>query len=849
MLAVAKEDLEALRRKTFKLIFVLGSSGTGKRTQCAKLVNELKYHHISTGDLIKDHIKRKTHLGELCESYTSKGASIPFELTTNILVKAIITSNSKCYLIESFPMSIQQALYFEKHIKEIGLILNFQASEEVCLMRTKTRAIQEKRLEEMSDERNKDHLREFREQSEPLIQFYQKFGVVRNINAELEVSQVFEAVKEKLYPTIYLIIGKKYSGKSTLGSMLSQRMSLKKIDYKEFINSESISKKKNDDHFVLNALINQLRQEESPRVLIEDFPLKKESCNYFVKNCKQFERVFYLNLDDSNASERMNKLGFTHPSYIGCSELNNQLFDFESKKDVVEFLRQKTKMTEVNVNNHINLVFDNLLSHIAPSVLLFSHNKKEENSLTSMNELIEYFTTTLSYEIVNIHDVIHENIKRHTGLGQKIEQFQNDLQNVPLELILESLKPVLFKEKNNKYILLNFPKIQDEISQFETHICKVQRLIYVSLSKHLPIEDSSVELYMKKDNRMFVYKNPSIDEYVINDILGLNRDVTIAYGMPLSGKSTINNHLKTNYNYTMINFVEFILELKRIKGNEQDPPQEAEATELTYPELLEGFKKYINSLPLNRKICLENIFGPPNELITEIEQVKKLFEITGKPRQFFEITCRDEVLMDRWKEVKGIAEEVQEEQKAEFIETLDKPKKICEFLKSISYKTINIDTNYSAFKSKMIFDANFGRNLIVIKHDYNLGIDEHLNLFSACNQMLVVNVPRLIYKQFYLNNDFARKLEDSYCKRQLNLELGLNEEVMIYNKYNPIHFDEILVNELISQYILENSLEIEETGNFILLTGYLNNDLLSQSDKCFDLPLYEVKKLISLGKK
>ena len=110
-------------------------------------------------------------------------------------------------------------------------------------MRTKTRAIQEKRLEEMSDERNKDHLREFREQSEPLIQFYQKFGVVRNINAELEVSQVFEAVKEKLYPTIYLIIGKKYSGKTTLGNMLSQRMSLKKIDYKEFINTESISKK------------------------------------------------------------------------------------------------------------------------------------------------------------------------------------------------------------------------------------------------------------------------------------------------------------------------------------------------------------------------------------------------------------------------------------------------------------------------------------------------------------------------------------------------------------------------------------------------------------------------------
>jgi adenylate kinase family enzyme len=847
MLAVAKEDLEALRRKNFKLIFVLGSSGTGKGTQCAKLVNELKYHHISTGDLIRDQIKRKTHLGELCESYTSKGELVPFELIINILVKAIITSNSKCYLIDGFPRSMEQALYFEKHIKQIGLILNIQANEEVCLMRIKSRAAQEKRADDMSEEVIKHRLREFREQSEPVIEFYQKFGVVRNINAELEVGQVFETVKEKLYPTLYLIIGKKYSGKTTLGNLLAQRMGLKTIDYKEFINSENISKKRNDEQFVLNSLINQLRQEESPRVLIEDFPLKRESYNYFVKNCKQFERVFYLNLDDNNASERMNKLGFTHPSYKGCSELNNQLFDFDSKKDVIDFMRQKTKMTEVNVNNHISLVFDNLLSHIAPSVLLFSHNQNEENSLTSMNELIEYFKSTLSYEIVNIPDVIHENIKRHTQLGKKIEQYQNDLQNVPLDLILEALKPVLFKEKNNKYILLNFPKNQDEISEFEKHVCKIQRLIYVSQSKHLPISDNSFELYMKKDNRMFVYKNSTIDEYVINDILGLNRDVTIAYGMPLSGKSTINNHLKTNYNYTMINFVDFIVELKRIKGNEQDPPQEAEATELTYPELLEGFKKYINSLPLNRKICLENIFGAPNELITEVDQVKKLFEITGKPRQFFEITCRDEVLMDRWKEVKGITEDVQEEQKAEFVETLDKPKKICEFLKSISYKTIPIDTNYSAFKSKMIFDANFGRNLIVIKHDYNLGIDNHLYLFAACKQMLVVNVPRLIYKQFYLNNEHARRLEDSYCKRQLNLEGGLNEELMIYNKYNPIHFDEGIVNELISEYILENSKEIEETGNFIILTGYLNNDLLSEGDKCFDLPLYEVKKLISLG--
>ena len=55
---IDNEDLDALRKRKLKLVFILGGPGAGKGTYCAKLVSEFKYNHISTGDCIRDEIKR-----------------------------------------------------------------------------------------------------------------------------------------------------------------------------------------------------------------------------------------------------------------------------------------------------------------------------------------------------------------------------------------------------------------------------------------------------------------------------------------------------------------------------------------------------------------------------------------------------------------------------------------------------------------------------------------------------------------------------------------------------------------------------------------------------------------------
>lgn len=260
--------------------------------------------------------------------------------------------------------------------------------------------------------------------------------------------------------------------------------------------------------------------------------------------------------------------------------------------------------------------------------------------------------------------------------------------------------------------------------------------------------------------------------------------------------------------------------------------------------LLTEFKNFIKDIPKNQKICVENLLNP---IIIDLDGVTKFLEILGRPRYFFEIFCNEVALIDKYKVKNEIAEELSEDQKAEFEKAQEIPKKIIDLLKNYAYKTVKIDTSFSEWKSLNNFDYNFGRNMIVIKHDYSLNLDNSLYLTAASNKILYVNVPFLIYKQFYLHSSWKERLENSYSKKILNIEDFDDFERKIYKTYNPLHFQENVVNDLILNYINENSKENEDNDNMVILSGYLNYDLLPKEDAPFNLPIYEVKKLLNIG--
>ncbi|MDE6629496.1 MAG: nucleoside monophosphate kinase, partial [Muribaculaceae bacterium] len=71
-------------------VVIFGAPGSGKGTQSEKLIEKYGLHHISTGEVLRDHIARKTPIGEIASGYISKGQLIPDELMIKILEDIIV---------------------------------------------------------------------------------------------------------------------------------------------------------------------------------------------------------------------------------------------------------------------------------------------------------------------------------------------------------------------------------------------------------------------------------------------------------------------------------------------------------------------------------------------------------------------------------------------------------------------------------------------------------------------------------------------------------------------------------------------------------------------------------------
>lgn len=113
-----------------KVIFVLGGPGSGKGTQCARLVEQWGFVHLSAGDLLRAEQQREgSQYGELIASYIREGQIVPQEVTIALLQNAIQerldSSGGARVLVDGFPRKMDQAELFDQKVRlaacQVGL--------------------------------------------------------------------------------------------------------------------------------------------------------------------------------------------------------------------------------------------------------------------------------------------------------------------------------------------------------------------------------------------------------------------------------------------------------------------------------------------------------------------------------------------------------------------------------------------------------------------------------------------------------------------------------------------------------------------------------------------------------
>ena len=185
-------------------IVIFGAPGSGKGTQSDKLIEHYNLFHISTGDVLRDNIRRGTELGQIAKGFIDQGQLVPDELIIDILAQVLDDNKDKAsegVIFDGFPRTIPQAKALEQLLADRGTqidaVVGLEVPEEELIKRILLRGQMSGRTDDNEDTARK-RLDTYHNQTAPLKAYYEQQGKYRAINGLGSIDGIFELIKEAL---------------------------------------------------------------------------------------------------------------------------------------------------------------------------------------------------------------------------------------------------------------------------------------------------------------------------------------------------------------------------------------------------------------------------------------------------------------------------------------------------------------------------------------------------------------------------------------------------------------------------------------------------------------------------
>ena len=206
-------------------IIMLGAPGAGKGTQAKKIAAKYAIPHISTGDIFRANIKNNTELGQKAKTYMDKGELVPDSLVVDLIMDRFKEADcANGYVLDGFPRTIPQAEALDNALKangeKVDFAINVEVPDENIINRMSGRracvgcgatyhikynptkvegvcdACGEKLILRDDDkpETVKNRLSVYHEQTQPLIDYYNKAGVLAEVDGTKDMEDVFKDI-------------------------------------------------------------------------------------------------------------------------------------------------------------------------------------------------------------------------------------------------------------------------------------------------------------------------------------------------------------------------------------------------------------------------------------------------------------------------------------------------------------------------------------------------------------------------------------------------------------------------------------------------------------------------------
>lgn len=180
-----------------RLIF-LGPPGAGKGTQADILADFWHIPHISTGDILRSSVSRKTELGLKAQAYMDQGELVPDALVIDLIRDRLTQSDAaEGWILDGFPRNVAQASFLDALLVSIeqkyDRVINLDVPDEILIVRMLGRG-----RKDDNEEVIRRRLEVYRNQTAPLIDFYQDANQLISIDGNQSMAEVTEALKSSI---------------------------------------------------------------------------------------------------------------------------------------------------------------------------------------------------------------------------------------------------------------------------------------------------------------------------------------------------------------------------------------------------------------------------------------------------------------------------------------------------------------------------------------------------------------------------------------------------------------------------------------------------------------------------
>lgn len=210
-------------------VILLGPPGAGKGTQATTIVKEYQIPHISTGDIFRENIKNGTELGKKAQEYMNQGELVPDDLVIEIATDRLAREDChQGFLLDGFPRTVHQAEELDRFLEgrgdKVHHVLNISVAKEELIRRLIGRRVckncgatyhietMKPKVEGVCDvcggelvqraddnrETVENRIDVYEQQTMPLIDYYDKAGVLVHIDGSLGLENVFTKIREVL---------------------------------------------------------------------------------------------------------------------------------------------------------------------------------------------------------------------------------------------------------------------------------------------------------------------------------------------------------------------------------------------------------------------------------------------------------------------------------------------------------------------------------------------------------------------------------------------------------------------------------------------------------------------------